>query len=102
MLMGELAEMLDVSPRTVTGLVDNLVRDGLVRRVDDPDDRRSVHAELTEQGRELVKSLWREAALGQQGLTRNFKESDLVQLRDICLRLIQAMSAEEAKAHATS
>ncbi len=46
--MGELAEMLDITPRTVTGLVDNLERDGLVRRVADPADRRSVHAEITD------------------------------------------------------
>ncbi|TMD41703.1 MAG: MarR family transcriptional regulator [Chloroflexi bacterium] len=102
MTMGELAEMLEVSPRTVTGLVDNLERHGLVRRVDDPDDRRSVYAELTDPGRERVKALWRDASLGQQGLTRNLAASELVQLRDICLRLIQAMNAEEAKTHATN
>lgn len=100
--MGELAEMLEISPRTVTGLVDNLERDGLVRRVDDPKDRRSVYAELTDQGRERVKALWRNAATGQEALTRNFSQAELVQLRDICLRLIQAMGAEEAKSHATS
>jgi len=38
--MGELAEMLDVSPRSVTGLVDNLERDGLVKAL--WDDRRSA------------------------------------------------------------
>jgi DNA-binding MarR family transcriptional regulator len=100
--MGELAEMLDVSPRTVTGLVDNLERDGLVRRVDDPKDRRSIYAEITDQGRERVKALWRDAALGQEALTRNFKESELVQLRDVCLRLIEAMNAEEGKTRATN
>jgi len=100
--MGELAEMLDVSPRSITGLVDNLERDGLVRRVDDPTDRRSVYAEITEQGRERVKKLWREAASVQGWLTAGFKESELIHLRHLCLRLIQAMSAEEAKTHATS
>ena len=99
--MGELAEMLDVSPRTVTGLVDNLERDGLVRRVDDPKDRRSVYAELTELGRERMKVVWRDATRGQEKLTRNFKESELVQLRDISLRLIQGMSAEEGTTHAS-
>src|SRR4030081_2778153 len=59
--MGELAEMLDVSPRSVTGLVDNLERDGLVKRMDDPTDRRSVYAELTEQGRQRIEALWAEA-----------------------------------------
>jgi DNA-binding MarR family transcriptional regulator len=100
--MGELAEMLDVSPRSVTGLVDNLERDGLVRRVDDPKDRRSIYAEITDQGRERVKALWRDAAVGQEALTRNFKESELVALRDVCLRLIEAMSAEEGKTRATN
>jgi len=100
--MGELADMLEVSPRSVTGLVDNLERDGLVRRVDDPDDRRSIYAELTDKGRDSVKALWRDAASGQETLTRNFKESELIQLRDICLRLVRAMSVEEGKTNATN
>src|SRR2546428_5749276 len=99
--MGELAEMLDVSPRSVTGLVDNLERDGLVKRVDDPADRRSVYAEITDQGRERLKTVWRGATSLQAGLTGGFSESELVQLRHMCLRLIQ-MSAEEAKGHAAS
>ena len=100
--MGELAEMLDVSPRTVTGLVDNLERDGLVKRVDDPVDRRSVYAELTQQGRERIETLWRETAGVQAALTRGLKEAELIQLRHLCLRLVQAMAVEEEKSHATS
>src|SRR4029077_1447377 len=99
---GALAAMLDITPRTVTGLVDNLERDGLVKRVDDPADRRSVYAEITEQGRERVKALWREAAGIQAALTRSFNQSELIQLRHLCLRLIQAMGVEEGKTHATS
>jgi hypothetical protein len=38
----------------------------------------------------------------QATLTHGLKESELIQLRHLCLRLIQAMSAEEGKAHATS
>src|SRR5438874_9292300 len=100
--MGDLAEMLDVSPRTVTGLVDNLERDGLAKRVDDPTDRRSVYAELTDQGRERVKALWRDAAGGQAQLTRGFSETELMQLRHLCLRLIRVMGAAEGDNHATS
>jgi DNA-binding MarR family transcriptional regulator len=87
--------MLDVSPRTVTGLVDNLERDGYVKRVDAPGDRRSVYAEITEQGRDAVKRLWRDSQGGQVALTKGFTESELVQLRHLSLRLIQAMSAPE-------
>jgi DNA-binding MarR family transcriptional regulator len=100
--MGDLAEMLDITPRTVTGLVDNLERDGLVKRLDDPNDRRSVYAEITEQGRERVKALWREAGGIQAAVTRGLNDSELIQLRHLCLRLIQAMSFEERKTHATS
>jgi DNA-binding MarR family transcriptional regulator len=99
--MGDLAEMLDITPRTVTGLVDNLERDGLVKRVDDPNDRRSVYAEITDQGRERVKALWREAGGIQASVTRGLNDSELIQLRHLCLRLIQAMSAEEGTTHAT-
>ena len=86
--MGELAEMLDITPRTVTGLVD-------------PEDRRSVHAEITDQGRDRVNALWREAAGVQATLTHGLKESELIQLRHLCLRLIQALGVEEGKTHAT-
>ena len=99
--MGELAEMLDITPRTVTGLVDNLERDGLVRRVADPADRRSVYAEITDQGRDRVNALWREAAGVQATLTHGLKDSELIQLRHLCLRLIQALGVEEGKTHAT-
>ena len=101
MTMGDLAEMLEVSPRTVTGLIDNLERDGLVRRVDDPNDRRAVYAELTEEGRERLKKLWRDTGPIQGRLTRGMTEAELIQLRHLCLRLIQTMGAEEGKSHGT-
>jgi DNA-binding MarR family transcriptional regulator len=100
--MGALAEMLDVSPRSVTGLVDNLERDGLVRRLDDPNDRRSVYAELTDQGRERIETLWRETAGVQVALTQGLTKTELIQLRHLCLRFIQAMSVEEGKTNATN
>src|SRR5438046_6931093 len=68
--MGELAEMLDITPRTVTGLVDNLERDGLVRRVADPADRRPAHAEITDQRRHRANALWRADAGAQTRCTR--------------------------------
>ena len=47
-----LGDMLLVNRSNVTGLVDRLERDGLVRRVDDPEDRRVNLVEMTEAGRE--------------------------------------------------
>ena len=50
--LSELAEMLSCVRSNITQLVDRLESDGLVRRVADPEDRRSVRAELTDLGRE--------------------------------------------------
>lgn len=47
---GELAARLSVTPPTISGIVDRLVRLGLVRRDDDPNDRRLVRNYLTERG----------------------------------------------------
>jgi DNA-binding MarR family transcriptional regulator len=49
--LGELAGKLSCVKSNMTQLVDRLEADGLVRRVDDPKDRRSVKAAITEEGR---------------------------------------------------
>src|SRR5437667_5874658 len=55
--LGELAEQLEVTPRNVTGLIDHLERDGLVERIDDPQDRRSTYARLTPAGGRRLESM---------------------------------------------
>jgi len=60
--MTELAERLDIVPRSVTTLVDALETAGLVRRAPDPANRRSTLIMLTSEGeRTLVRM--REARL---------------------------------------
>ena len=49
--LSTLAERRACVRSNITQLVDRLEADGLVRRSDDPKDRRSVRAELTEDGR---------------------------------------------------
>jgi DNA-binding MarR family transcriptional regulator len=43
-----------VHPTSITSTIDRLERDGLVRRVPHPDDRRTVLAEITDDGRRVV------------------------------------------------
>lgn len=50
--LSDLAERLTCVRSNITQLVDRLEADGLVRRVEDPRDRRSVRAALTTLGRE--------------------------------------------------
>jgi DNA-binding MarR family transcriptional regulator len=49
--MGELSSRLMVSNGNVTGLTEALVREGLVSRLPDPDDRRSLRIRLTDAGK---------------------------------------------------
>ena len=50
--LGQLAERLACVKSNVTQLVDRLEADGLVRRVEDPEDRRAVRAAVTALGKE--------------------------------------------------
>jgi DNA-binding MarR family transcriptional regulator len=49
--MGELSSRLMVSNGNVTGLTDALVREGLVSRLPEPEDRRSLRIRLTAAGK---------------------------------------------------
>jgi DNA-binding MarR family transcriptional regulator len=51
--LSEIAGKLNCVRSNVTQLVDRLESDGMVRRLYDPTDRRTIRAELTQQGREL-------------------------------------------------
>ena len=63
---GELAARLSVTPPTISGIVDRLVRLGLVRREDDPADRRLVRNYLTDKGEDNCGRL----ARGSEAFTR--------------------------------
>ena len=54
MTAGNLAERLSVRPSTVTGIVDRLVKQELVERRADPDDRRMVRNFLSTTGERLI------------------------------------------------
>jgi len=95
--LGELALSLDSTPRNVTGLVDHLERDGLVERVPDPDDRRSVRARLTEKGREKINGIWKEGLAHQYALAGELSNEDLAQLRHLCLLLVENARKELGK-----
>ena len=50
----ELFRSMMVTSGTMTNRIDRLTEKGLVRRVPDPEDRRGILVELTQQGRELI------------------------------------------------
>jgi len=95
--LGDLATDLDSTPRNITGLVDHLERDGLVERVPDPEDRRSVRARLTESGRSRIESIWQEGLQHQNEIAGGMNKEDLAQLRHLCLQLVDNARKELGK-----
>jgi len=95
--LGELADDLIMTPRNVTGLVDRLERQGMVERVPDPEDRRSVRARLTPAGRETIEGIWKEGIDRQFELVEGMSKEDLAQLRHLCLLLVENARKELGK-----
>lgn len=95
--LGDLAEALDSTPRNITGLVDHLERDGLVERVPDSEDRRSVRARLTQEGRERIESIWRGGLEHQYELVDGLSKDELAQLRHLCLLVVENIRKELGK-----
>jgi DNA-binding MarR family transcriptional regulator len=94
---GELARDLELSSGAMTSRLDRLEELGLIRRLRDPDDRRSVVVELTEKGR----AAW-DAAAEIQGRKEAFFASALSpaeqrQLNGLLRKLMLAFEAREGE-----
>jgi len=76
--MSELASAMDAAMSTATGIVDNLVKKGMVLREADPQDRRAVICRLSERGEELAGGLWR---WGQHQVQRMLQTLTVDQLK---------------------
>ena len=55
--ISEIAEFLQERHNSVVGLVDRAAQSGLVRRAEDPEDRRVVVVSLTARGEKILKAL---------------------------------------------
>jgi DNA-binding MarR family transcriptional regulator len=88
---GELARHADLTTGAMTSRLDALEKQGLVRRLRDPGDRRSVLVELTEKGREKHEQSMgiqaQKEALLAEALTEREKEQLNALLRRVMLTL---------------
>lgn len=63
---GEIARLMGIDRTTMVALIDDLQDRGLVRRRQDPDDRRKNVVELTEAGRDITRQALRAAEQAEQ------------------------------------
>jgi DNA-binding MarR family transcriptional regulator len=74
--LSECAKKMTCVRSNITQLVDRLEADGLVKRVEDPRDRRAVRAELTRLGARQQAAGAREVAKVQAGIARALDSAD--------------------------
>lgn len=55
--MSRIARHLNITKPAVTGLIDRLIVQGLVERVNDIDDRRNVWIKITSKGRKIIENI---------------------------------------------
>jgi DNA-binding MarR family transcriptional regulator len=87
---GALAKRLALSSGAMTNRLDNMEARGLVRRLDDPDDRRGVIVELTDQGTELWDATVAAQAEKESLVDSVLGEREKRQLNELLRRLMHA------------
>lgn len=82
-----LAEAVGIQGATLTHHLDNLERDGLVRRTRDPDNRRIQRVELTDTGERMFLRLRQAAINFDQRLRRDLSDRDETATRKLLAKL---------------
>lgn len=92
-----LAELSDLSPATVTQMLETLEAGGLVRRTRSEQDRRVVHTVLTEAGAALVTERQREVEASWKQALSDFSSEELATASKVLNRVadvVESLSRE--------
>ena len=91
----KLAEALGVTPTNVTGIVDRLVKQGLVSRAEDPNDRRMLLLKSTKAGEELIYGLRERKRTGFSRVLAGMGDDELLVLQRGLTSLVKAIQRYE-------
>ena len=99
--MTHLAELLDVSVASATGIVDRMEKKGVIERTRSEEDRRVVEVSVTDVGEELFSAMQAERQIRLTQLLSEIKDDDLAALlqglrafRDARERLLSQVPAD--------
>jgi DNA-binding MarR family transcriptional regulator len=84
-----------LSSAGITSRIDRLERRGLVRRLDDPDDRRGVIIELTDEGREVVDQAVAALAISDRQLLERLDPHEVEQLEGLLRKFLALLELPE-------
>ena len=86
---GEIARSMNVDRTTMVVLIDDLQVKGLVRRRQDPDDRRKNVVELTEGGRDVVRRAAEAAERAERDFLAPLSAAEAAQFKTILQALLK-------------
>jgi len=93
--MGELAEATEQVSATMTGIVDRLLKMGLVERQRDPNDRRTVRVGLTEEGRSLLERAQAGRKARAAAVLSLFTPEERRALMNLLVRYVEILGSED-------
>ncbi|GAP99997.1 MarR family winged helix-turn-helix transcriptional regulator [Leptolyngbya sp. NIES-2104] len=89
----EFAERANVTRATITGLLDGLEREGLVKRKPHPNDRRMLTVHLTQKGRNLIQRMLPDHFCRTKKLMSNLSETEKKTFVKLLKKLCDGTSA---------
>ena len=92
---GRLAKRADLSSGAMTNRLDGLERAGFIRRLPDPDDRRGIVVELTDEGRKAWEAALAAQAAKESLVASALDEREKQQLNHLLRRLTLAFADRE-------
>lgn len=87
--LSRLADKISCVKSNITQLMDRLEADGLVTRVGHPEDRRSIRAEITDEGRQRYTAGAKTLVEQEEGLLRCLRPGDREELAKLLDQLCQ-------------
>ena len=92
--MGQLAQMLDLTPRAITGLMAGLEKKKLVTRTKDQSDARITWLSLSEAGRKFLKNVRPDTSKKLYGLFEVLTKKEQIELVRIIEKLTDHMKKQ--------
>ena len=96
--MSAIAGVIGVTLPTATGVVDNLVKKGLIMRENDPQDRRLVICRLAPPGQELINKLWMSGRFQMENLLDGLTPEQLEKAHEVARMLLENLNRNRVQA----
>jgi len=93
----ELGKRAGLEPSTMTGLLDRMERDGLVKREPDPNDRRANRIHLTQEGVDAEVSATKVVSTTLKKVFRTISKKDIETTKNLLRTILLNCSKEKLK-----